>query len=568
MARFPTADERWPRAGEVIKDKMNIVTISRSHNCSLCILENGDVKYHIENERLSRIKYDNLAYDSIYKLPNYVDDIKEIGLTGMYVSPKTEDTTLPVYLDAILRLPGYNKKTLLHEIFTDHHYHHACCSFYNSGFEKALCINLDGLGSPVVLENDDKQVYYGREDTTAFVLEYPNKAELIHRNITYPLGIRQPKKTPENYTITNSVSEARAFEILATHFGYHGLDAGKVMGMASYGKERIGLPEIYINGKINTSLFRVEENFNNAYLNVEDYPTLKNNDFQTRADFAHKLQSEAQLRIFKYIDNKIKETGVKNVCLSGGFFLNCVANNFIRKNLPKDVNLYVEPLSSDSGTAMGIAKAIWHGKQKDKTIRKQKSIYYGFKYDYTLKDLDGWYDYIKCDEKDVVKEILNQKVVGLYQGQSEQGPRALGNRSILFDPRNKDGKDIVNKIKKREWFRPFAGTVLKEHANKYFDIEDSPFMMYAVDVKTKELPCITHIDNTCRVQTLEKDINPVFYNLINEFYKQTGIPVLLNTSFNIDGEPIVETLEDALKTFNRSALDVLYLPDLGVMIKK
>tara|TARA_Y100000004_G_C8937348_1_gene422664 strand:- start:356 stop:2047 length:1692 start_codon:yes stop_codon:yes gene_type:complete len=548
--------------------KMSIVTISRSHNCSLCILENGVVKHHIENERLSRIKYDNLAYDSIYKLPNYVDEIKEIGLTGMYVSPKTEDTTLPVYLDAILRLPGYNKKTLLHEIFTDHHYHHACCSFYNSGFEKALCINLDGLGSPVVLENDDKQVYYGREDTTAFVLEYPNKAELIHRNITYPLGIRQPKKTPENYTITNSVSEARAFEILATHFGYHGLDAGKVMGMASYGKERIGLPEIYINGKINTSLFRVEENFNNAYLNVEDYPTLKNNDFQTRADFAHKLQSEAQLRIFKYIDNKIKETGVKNVCLSGGFFLNCVANNFIRKNLPKDVNLYVEPLSSDSGTAMGIAKAIWHGKQKDKTIRKQKSIYYGFKYDYTLKDLDGWYDYIKCDEKDVVKEILNQKVVGLYQGQSEQGPRALGNRSILFDPRNKDGKDIVNKIKKREWFRPFAGTVLKEHANKYFDIEDSPFMMYAVDVKTKELPCITHIDNTCRVQTLEKDINPVFYNLINEFYKESGIPVLLNTSFNIDGEPIVETLEDALKTFNRSALDVLYLPDLGVMIKK
>ena len=176
--------------------------------------------------------------------------------------------------------------------------------------------------------------------------------------------------------------------------------------------------------------------------------------------------------------------------------------------------------------------------------------------------------FFQNDEKDVVKEILNQKVVGLYQGQSEQGPRALGNRSILFDPRNKDGKDIVNKIKKREWFRPFAGTVLKEHANKYFDIEDSPFMMYAVDVKTKELPCITHIDNTCRVQTLEKDINPVFYNLINEFYKESGIPVLLNTSFNIDGEPIVETLEDALKTFNRSALDVLYLPDLGVMIKK
>jgi carbamoyltransferase len=216
---------------------------------------------------------------------------------------------------------------------------------------------------------------------------------------------------------------------------------------------------------------------------------------------------------------------------------------------------------------MGMAKSSWHGYTKDKTIRKQKSIYYGFKYNYTLEDLKD-YDYIKCNDTDVVKEILDQKVVALYQGQSEQGPRALGNRSIIFDPRNKDGKDIVNKIKKREWFRPFAGTILKEYANEYFDIDESPFMMYAVDVKSKELPCITHVDNTCRVQTLDEEINPVFYNMIKEFHKETGVPVLLNTSFNVDGDPIVETLEDAIETFNKSALDVLYLPDLGVMLKK
>ena len=216
---------------------------------------------------------------------------------------------------------------------------------------------------------------------------------------------------------------------------------------------------------------------------------------------------------------------------------------------------------------MGLAKMLWHDKNNDSTIRKQKNIYYGFHYNYTLEDIknEKW---IKCNEEDVAKQLNDQKIVALYQGRSEGGPRALGNRSILFDPRNKDGKDIVNKVKKREWFRPFAGTVLKEHANKYFDIEDSPFMMYACDVKTKDLPAITHIDGTCRVQTLEYEQNKTFHNLISEFNKITDCPILFNTSFNIDGEPIVETLSDAINTFKRSSIDILYLPDLKVMIKK
>jgi len=561
---------------------MNIVAITRSHNSSLCLLKDGEVEHHIENERLSRIKYDNICFDAIYKLPNYINKVDRICITGMSVSPKTDvANTNPVYADAIFRLgKSFNQKTLINEAFLDHHYHHANCAFYNSGFEKALCIILDGNGSPYVLYGDDKTVYYGREDKSCWVLEYPNEATLIHRNICYPEGMLRKFNIPKNYTVTNAVSEARAFELLSQHFGYHGLDAGKVMGMASYGKEQKGMPEIYINGEINTNLFKMagvkylqgenkkeQLNIGNAYVNVEDYPALKKDDFQTKANLSYKLQEQTQMKILKYIENKIKETGVKNVCLSGGYFLNCVANNYIRKNLSKDVNLYVEPLSSDSGTSMGMAKASWHGFTKDKTIRKQKSIYYGMKYDYTLNDLKG-YEYIKCNEKDIVKEILDQKVVALYQGRSEQGPRALGNRSIIFDPRNKDGKDIVNKIKKREWFRPFAGTILKEYANEYFDIDESPFMMYAVDVKSKELPCITHVDNTCRVQTLDEEINPVFYNMIKEFHKETGVPVLLNTSFNVDGDPIVETLEDAIETFNKSALDVLYLPDLGVMLKK
>jgi carbamoyltransferase len=149
----------------------------------------------------------------------------------------------------------------------------------------------------------------------------------------------------------------------------------------------------------------------------------------------------------------------------------------------------------------------------------------------------------------------------------------LGNRSILFDPRDPDGKDKVNKVKKREWFRPFAGTVLKEHASEWFDmagLEESPYMMYAVDVlkdKTKDIPAITHVDNTCRVQTLTNEQNPAYYSLINSFKDITGVPILFNTSFNLAGDCIVETLDDALRCLDESEIDFLYLPDLGVIVE-
>ena len=176
--------------------------------------------------------------------------------------------------------------------------------------------------------------------------------------------------------------------------------------------------------------------------------------------------------------------------------------------------------------------------------------------------------------KDEVAKILEKEVVAIWQGRSEQGPRALGNRSILFNPRLQDGKDIVNKIKNREWFRPFAGTILHKYTKDYFDmagLDESPFMTYAVDVKKekiKEIPAITHIDNTCRVQTLKKEFNVHYYELIEEFFKLTGTPILLNTSFNLAGDPMVETIEDALDTLNRSELKYIYLPELNTLIEK
>jgi carbamoyltransferase len=170
--------------------------------------------------------------------------------------------------------------------------------------------------------------------------------------------------------------------------------------------------------------------------------------------------------------------------------------------------------------------------------------------------------------------IIDGNIVALFQGPAEGGPRALGNRSILFDPRNVDGKDIVNGVKKREWFRPFAGSVMEEHASEWFEMEtlqSSPFMMYAVDVKSdkvSQIPAVTHVDNTCRVQTVNREQNEHYYNLIESFYKKTDVPVLFNTSFNLAGDPLVETLFDAINTMVFSDIKYLYLPEIGKLITK
>lgn len=173
---------------------------------------------------------------------------------------------------------------------------------------------------------------------------------------------------------------------------------------------------------------------------------------------------------------------------------------------------------------------------------------------------------IITSKEKAIEKILEQEIVALFQDSSEYGPRALGNRSLLFDPRNKDGKDIVNTIKKREWYRPFAGTVLLEHANDWFEmgrIKESAYMSYAIPVKEEKkeiIPCITHVDGTCRIQTLTREQNKNYYDLIELFFKKTNVPILFNTSFNLAGEALVETQEDALDTLERSNINYLYLP--------
>lgn len=273
----------------------------------------------------------------------------------------------------------------------------------------------------------------------------------------------------------------------------------------------------------------------------------------------------------------VKITGKKNVVYSGGCALNCVANYRILKRLPKDINLYVEPISSDAGITIGSCKSAYND-YLVRTLRKNKlkpnklnTLYLGqqIKYDYSLKSNESESD---VTAKEVAELITKGNIVAICQGRSESGPRALGNRSILFDPRVKDGKEIVNIVKKREWWRPFAGTVLLENAREWFDmdrLEESPHMMFAVDVwenKRDLIPSITHVDGTCRIQTLRKEYNPNYYELIEEFYKLTGIPILFNTSFNLAGDTIVETIDDAFNTLRNSEIEYMYLPEIKKLI--
>ena len=328
------------------------------------------------------------------------------------------------------------------------------------------------------------------------------------------------------------------------------------MGLSSYGKV------INIDG-----LFEAKDlKLNSKHPLYKKSKGLKN--FKLSADIARSLQEYVQKECLNIVLNNIKKYNCKNICLSGGFILNCVSNYYIKKHLPEDINLYIEPIAHDAGTSMGVAKLLYHIFTKDTKVRKQKSTYYGPKC-----NLDNIQKHKtkKVNYRDVASLLKNNKTVAIYQGRSEQGPRALGNRSILFNPSNPKAKDIVNKIKKREFFRPFAGTVLINKAKEYFEmtnLKESPFMCYALPVKTKNIPGITHVDNTCRIQTLKKSFNPHFYNLIKHFYSLSNIPVLLNTSFNLAGEPIVETLENALETFYKSKIDFLYLPEIKKVILK
>jgi len=567
----------------------NIMAINPGHNGSVALVSDGKLKFFIEEERLTRLKHDANPYLGMLEMfTRYKIDELIIGGTGQeeHKIPWTGEIS---YASLVRKINPNVKITRMGE---QHHAGHAMCAFYNSGFKKAIAIVIDGCGSfhnVNVGDDYENQIQNrGFEVESIYICEYPDIIAEIKKIYASNFGESFKFKSDE-YDFDDAVTIVKAYEGVTRYLGFPEIEAGKTMGLAPYGERDENLQNLFIDGRGNKNIFiptfangSVIDEERNPYLKHKTDPTLwhKKPDMITQVEknLAWQIQEDTQRLAGDLIEQAVIENGIENVVIAGGYGLNCVSNYYYKKRFP-DLNIYVDPISNDAGTAIGLAKYHWFAycseNKLDYEIDKLDSIYLGVDHNdfIDLDNIDG-FTVKECTAKDVAKLIVDRNIVCLFNGAAEAGPRALGNRSILYDPRDANGKDFVNKVKGREWFRPFAGSVLEEHANDWFDmagLESSPYMMYAVDVlkdKVNKIPCITHVDDTCRIQTVNRNQNEYYYDLINEFYKLTKVPILFNTSFNLAGDPLVESFENAKSTLLRSDLKYLYVPSKGVILEK
>lgn len=559
----------------------SILAINPGHNGSVALVVDGNIAYYAEEERLTRSKYDGNPFRGMIQiLSTHPVDELVIGGTSQQL-PQLPWTAEDPYTALARKFNPNIKVTNLGNL---HHLGHASAAFYGSGFDSAAAIIVDGAGSFHQEQvNEQGQTIGGFETETIYHCSYPNQFNAIYKRYSdgghgyFDNGIQE---------FDGSVTLTKAYEAVSHYLGFGFIEAGKTMGLAPYGSPDDSIPKFFLNGKGNRNLL-IPQYPAGAFIDENRFPNLKrfveprewHNDFSLIRDIdkniAWEIQDAAEEYMFNLIQKAIDTTGETNIVLSGGFALNCVANYKLLKQFP-DINFYVDPIAHDGGTAIGLALFAWHQHdQENNQVNPLKSVYLGMRPDYgQLDQVEQYIDTIATDDSTVAQLIAEGKVVALFQGSAEGGPRALGNRSILFDPRRPDGKDIVNRVKRREWFRPFAGSVMVEHANRWFDmanLAESPFMMYAVDVWPEvadKIPAVTHVDQTCRVQTVSQENNENYYNLINEFYKLTDVPILFNTSFNLAGQPLVETVIDAVVTLINSEIDFLYLPEIGKLVAK
>ena len=570
-----------------------IAGITRGHNGAVCLLKDGELVFYVEEERLSRKKYDGGPLAGMLKIKDYTDKLDYLVVAhtqSLEQAGKIDFTGDDMFTGWARKLGLIDQKfngrdhPQVVDLGMIHHELHAACTFYNSGFKSAAVLVVDGAGTFVPLGDT-----IGWELETIFQANYPAKFTTKYKHI----GIRGPQISYEKIQVphshrgheelhdvifTDHPGITKCYEAMTDYCGFGFIEAGKAMGLAPYGKPNPKIPPIFLGAEqrnlSNRNLF-VPNYPNGAFIDKVGNPALDTDSLEMKKDLAYAVQEATQAQMVRLILDALERTGEKNICIAGGFGLNCVANYEYLKHLPDDVKLYCEPIAHDGGTCIGAAKLVYHQLTNDETIRKQTTIYHGPNYfetkGYNIDLLPG--ETMQDATKEQVAEMIaKENIVCLFQGGSEAGPRALGNRSILFDPRVKDGKDIVNRVKHREWFRPFAGSMLVEHVHEWFDLrgmQDSPVMMYAVNCQpgvAEKIPSIIHVDGTCRIQTVTKEQNHHYYELIEKFYEKTGVPILFNTSFNLGGDPLVETLDDALDTLRNSELQYLYLPEINKLI--
>ena len=545
---------------------MKVLGVNTAHDSSVCIYEDGKILSYYKEERLSNIKKDN---NPILATDKAIKDLESVDIVA-YCDPSSGDAIHDY-------LKNLKKKINVYDVIDfsqEHHLQHAGLAFYNSGFKEAAVIVVDRNGSG----------FYNsaRESETIFHASYPHNFKTVYKN--YWLYNSEAQNHANKYRKDNPDVEVdvksmhgivKVYESATSLIHQHILENGKTMGLSAYGNADSNFPDLFVNGTNipNDYYFGHElndgENLESVYL---DLTSLRNKNFtkhnvEIYADYALTVQQQTQEAVCYLIQKAIDRTGLKNIIITGGYGLNIVANSYYIKKF-KDINFYFEPMADDSGTSIGGAMIAYRVITKDMEIYPlTTTCYHGQSY-FIDRSIGK-----NCNVDDIVDLLISQKSIALYKGMSEAGPRALGNRSILFDARNNNAVDLINRIKNREWYRPFAAVILKEDCSKYFDmmgLTESRYMTMnfnSTDLAKKEIPGVIHVDGTCRIQTVDER-DGILFDLLSKFKQRTGVGVLLNTSFNLAGKPLVETPDDAIRTLNDSLLDYIWFADFQILKSK
>jgi len=574
------------------------------HDSAAALIVDGKIVAAAQEERFSRKKHDSgYPFHAIqYVLREAKLKLSDVNYITFYEKPflkferlletyvafapkgfKSFCMSMPIWLGEKL----FQKKVLFNQLkshdknfddinkiyFSEHHFSHAASAFYPSPFNDATVLTLDGVGEWA---------------TTTMAKGHGQNLEII-KEIHFPHSIGLLYSAFTFYT---------GFKVNSAEY--------KVMGLAPY-----GVPK-FKNLILDKLIDLKEDGTFRLNMDFFDYPTglkMTNEKFsklfgqpvrslenelieQFHMDVAASIQSVTEEVVLRLAKSLAKDTDSKNLCLAGGVALNCVANGKIHKEKIFD-NIWIQPAAGDAGGALGAALALWHQELKNERLKpikdEMKGSYLGPKFSDNevqseLTNLGATFEKFTEDEllKITAEELSKEKTVGWFQGRMEFGPRALGARSILADPRSEKMQKILNlKIKFRESFRPFAPSIIREELSNWFDIDcDSPYMLLVSDikknkkkemtesekklfgieqlnVKRSDIPAVTHVDYSARLQTVHQDTNPKYYKLIKNFEHITKCPVIVNTSFNVRGEPIVCSVKDAYRCFMGTNLDML-----------
>jgi carbamoyltransferase len=532
------------------------------HDSGASAIVDGEIS-SISEARLSRVKHTGaFPYRSIRYIMNMhgiadINDFDVLAVDHLFRNKKG-------ITEQHIRETGYKGEIW----FIGHHDAHAASAFFCSPFREAAVLIVDGQGSSAYEDSYDREALTEQSGDDAHELQSyymgnGNRLKLISRTMS---------------------SDARRhgigdFYSAITQYLNFGVEHGKVMGLAPYGGNSNWSKKIFIEHHNNGDFFLntpgwAYESADVARLCFDSHAPRANEPVRDPfwADVAYVAQNNCEYAVVEMAKHLYDITRCKNICLAGGVALNALSNQKILDETPFE-NIFVQPAASDEGISLGVALYAYHQLMGEERFYEMRHAFLGKTYSddcikAVLRDKKEFIHVRRSEEvcKEAAAAVADQKIVGWFQGASEFGPRALGHRSILCDPRPAGMRDHLNaRVKFRESFQPFAPSVLAEHYADYFHLHcESPFMLLIARVKEEMragLQAVTHVDGTARVQTIRSSENPCYYKLINAFKEHTGVPVVLNTSFNVAGEPIVESPADALNCFLGTGIDVLVMHD-------